>query len=241
MDKPCCPCCRNPIDLAAFCFPETNNNPSKRRGAHEILNRDSRLLNKSLLGKETDRALGCSSSYAETFEQFVQSALMAPLFGLKEDPAIPANVRAIFDIAANLVLYSWFVRDFAAVGILVGYVALEAALRDASKTNKLLRPLINEELDQEALKEDIKRDTLIRIFMGDVCFAREHGDQLVQDHLDEWERQVSDAAQLRNALAHGDPELMCETTCDEAGRRLQFIGEMINRVCGDCSRYMRTR
>ncbi len=45
---------------------------------------------------------------------------MAPLLGLTNNPAIPARVRTIFDIAANLVLYSWFVREFAAVGIPMG-------------------------------------------------------------------------------------------------------------------------
>ena len=37
---------------------------------------------------------------------------------------------------------------------------------------------------------------------------------------------------MRNALAHGDKELLSEATCDEAGSRLHFIGEMINRICG---------
>ncbi|WP_145960653.1 hypothetical protein [Acidiferrobacter sp. SPIII_3] len=55
---------------------------------------------------------------------------------------------------------------------------------------------------------------------------------LVQHRLDGWQRQVAEAAQLRNALAHGNEELLSAATFDEAGSRLQFIGEMINRVCG---------
>ncbi len=232
MTEPSCPCCGAPIDLAAFRFPDEKENPGGRRAPHDILNRDPRLQNKSLLGDEADRALGYPTSYAGTFRQFVHSALGAPLFGLTDDPAIPAKVRAIFNIAANLVLYSWFVRDFAAVGTLMGYVALEAALRDASGTGDMLGALITKKLDKEALMNVIMRESVIRIFEngGDLPqhWARHVPDQA---HLDKWQHQVSDAAKLRSALAHGDKELLSEDICDEAGSRLQFVGEMINRVC----------
>lgn len=68
-----------PIDLAAFRFPDEKENPRGRRAPHDILNRDPRLQNKSLLGDEADRALGYPTSYAGTFQQFVHSALGAPL------------------------------------------------------------------------------------------------------------------------------------------------------------------
>ncbi len=31
---------------------------------------------------------------------------------------------------------------------------------------------------------------------------------------------------------HGNEQLLSEAACDQAGTRLQFIGEVINRVCG---------
>ena len=46
----------------------------------------------------------------------------------------------------------------------MGYVALEAALRDTSGTTKLLSALIKEELDQEVLKNVIMRESIVRIF-----------------------------------------------------------------------------
>lgn len=235
MDKPSCPCCGAPIDLAALRFTDAPRNPGERRGPAEILNRDPRLESKSWLGEEADRVMGCPTHYAGTFDQFVHSAFMASPFGLTNDSAIPANVRAIFDIAANLVLYSWFIREFAAVGILMGYVALEAALRDASETTKMLGALIKDELDQEALENAIMRESVVRIFEGNSVILHDYGDCLYlhQNRLEEWQRQVSEAARLRNALAHGDRELLSDTTCDEAGSRLQFIGEMINRICVD--------
>lgn len=232
MNKPCCSYCGVPIDLAAFRFANAPHNLGARRGPTEILNRDPRLENKSLLEEGGNRAIGYPTSYAGTFDQFVHSALMAPLLGLTNNPAIPARVRTIFDIAANLVLYSWFVREFAAVGILMGYVALEAALRDTSETSKMLGTLIKEELDQEALENVIMRESIIGVFGGPEGTPWEHSGWLCQNRLEEWQRQVSEAAQLRNALAHRDEELLREATCDEAGSRLQFIGEMINRICG---------
>jgi hypothetical protein len=137
-------------------------------------------------------------------------------------------------MAANLVLYSWFIREFAAVGILIGYIALEAALRDTSETTKMLGALIKDELDQEALENAIMRESVVRIFEGSSGILNEYRDclHLHQNRLEEWQWQVAGAADLRNALAHGDKELLSEATCDEAGTRLQFIGEMINRVCG---------
>ena len=240
MDKPCCPCCGAPIDLTAFRFANAPRNPGERRGPAEIFNRDPRLEHKSWLGEEGDRAIGYPTSCAGTFDQFVNSALGAPPFGLTNDPAIPANVRAIFDIAANLVLYSWFVREFAAVGVLMGYVALEAALRDTSETTKMLGRLIKKHVDHEALTNAIMRETVVSIFGGGSGSLQEYGDlphlqlhlHLHQSRLNEWQRQITDAANLRNALAHGDEDLLSMATCDQAGTRLQFIGEMINRVCG---------
>jgi len=233
VSKPCCPCCGTPIDLTAFRFTNAPQNPGERRGPAEVLNRDPRLERKSLLGEEAGRAIGYPTSYAGTFDQFVHSALMAPLFGLTNDPATPANVRAIFDIAANLVLYSWFVREFAAVGILMGYVALEAALRGADQKRKTLGALMKDHVGHEALTNAIMRESVVRIFEDERGNLREYSDWLIQNRLKEWQRQVSEAARLRNALAHGDKEILSEATCDEAGTRLQFIGEMINRVCAD--------
>jgi hypothetical protein len=230
MGKPRCQYCKTPIDLALFLFPETENNPGARRNPDEILNKDPRLQNKSFLGNKGDHTLGVPTSYAETFEQFEHSALRAPLFGLTNDPAIPEKVRAIFDIAANLVLYSWFVRDFAAVSILVGYVALDAALQDASKKKKPFSKRI-EELDQEAFTEAIKRESIFQFFGGVDSAGLQ--DRLIAARLEDWQKQVENAAQERNALAHGDKKLLSEATCDQAGYRLQFIGEMINRVCGN--------
>ena len=232
MDKPCCPCCRAPIDLAAFRFANTPQNPGARRGPTEILNRDPRLEHKSLLGEEADRAIGYPTSYAGTFDQFVHSALGAPPFGLTDDSAIPANVRAIFDIAANLVLYSWFIREFAAVGVLMGYVALEAALRGADQKRKTLGTLMKDHVDHEALTNAIMRESVVRIFEDESGNLGEYMGWLAQHRHEAWQRQVAEAAQLRNALAHGNEELLSEATCDQAGIKLQFIGEMINRVCG---------
>ena len=215
MNEPCCPSCGTPIDLAAFRFTGTRQNSGERRGPTEILNRDPRL-----------------ESNAGTLNEFVQSALMAPIFGLTNNPAIPANVRAIFDIAGNLVLYSWFVREFAAVGVLMGYVALEAALKGAAKPHTQFSKLIKDYIDHEALESAIMRESVVRIFEGESGNLREYSDWLTQHRLDEWQRQVTEAARLRNALAHGDKDLLSMATCDEAGSRLQFIGEMINRVCG---------
>ena len=232
MDKPCCPCCGTPIDLAAFRFANTPQNPGERRGPAEILSRDPRLEHKSRLGAEADRVIGYPTGYAGTFDQFVHSALGAPHFGLTNDPTIPARVRAIFDIAANLVLYSWFVREFAAVGVLMGYVALEAALRGADQKRTPFKALINENVDHEALANVIMSESVVRIFEGESGNLGEYTGWLVQHRLDGWQRQVAEAAQLRNALAHRNEELLSAATCDEAGSRLQFIGEMINRVCG---------
>ena len=231
MNKPCCPYCGVPIDLSAFRFANTPQNPGERRGPGEILNRDPRLESKSWLGEEADRVLGHHTSYAGTFDQFVHSALMAPLFGLTNDPAIPRRVRAIFDIAANLVLYSWFVREFAAVGILMGYVALEAALRGADQERKTLGTLVKDHVDHEALTNAIMRESVVRIFEDESGSFGEYMGWLAQHRHEAWQRQVTEAAQLRNALAHGNEELLSEATCDQAGTRLQFIGEMINRVC----------
>ena len=234
MNKPCCSCCGTPIDLAAFRFANAPQNPGERRGPADILNRDPRLEGKSWLGEEADRTIGHPTHYAGTFDQFVHSALGAPPFGLINNPAIPARVRAIFDIAANLVLYSWFVREFAAVGVLMGYVALEAALRGADQKRTPFSALIKDHVDHEAMTSAIMRESVVSVFGGGSESLQEYGvlARLHQNRLNEWQRQVAEAAQLRNALAHGDKELLSEATCDEAGTRLQFIGEMINRVCG---------
>lgn len=232
MDKPSCPCCGAPIDLAALRFTDAPRNPGERRGPAEILNRDPRLESKSWLGEEADRVMGCPTHYAGTFDQFVHSAFMASPFGLTNDSAIPANVRAIFDIAANLVLYSWFVREFAAVGVLMGYVALEAALRGADQKRNTLGTLMKDHVDHEALTNAIMRESVVRIFEDESGNLGEYMGWLVQHRHEAWQRQVGEAVKLRNALAHGDKELLSEATWDEAGGRLQFIGEMINRVCG---------
>ena len=113
----------------------------------------------------------------------------------------------------------------------MGYVTLEAALRDTSGT-KLLSALIKEELDQEALKNVIMRESIVRIFGDTGGNLPEYSDWLVTNRLDKWERQVSATARMRNALAHGDKELLSEATRDEAGSRPRFIGEMTSRVCG---------
>ena len=232
MNKPCCPCCGAPIDLAAFRFANALQNPGARRGPGEILNRDPRLESKSWLGEEADHAIGYPTRYAGTFDQFVHAALMTPIFGLTDNPAIPARVRTIFDIAANLVLYSWFVREFAAVGILMGYVALEAALRGADEERKTLGTLMKDHVDHEALTNAIMRESVVRIFEDESGSLGEYMGWLAQHRHEAWQRQVTEAAQLRNALAHGNEELLSEATCDQAGTRLQFIGELINRVCG---------
>ena len=98
----------------------------------------------------------------------------------------------------------------------------------------MLGKLIKDELDQEVLAYTIMRESVVSIFGGGSGSLQEYDDllHLHQNRLEEWQRQVACAADLRNALAHGDKGLLSMATCDEAGTRLQFIGEMINRVCG---------
>lgn len=78
------------------------------------------------------------------------------------------------------------------------------------------------------------RESVVSIFGGGSEGLQEHGvlPRLHQNRFEEWQRQVADAAKLRNKPAHGDKALLSEATSDEAGTRLQFIGEMINRICG---------
>ena len=162
MQNPRCPHCRMEIDLNTFRFmeDEVRKNPERRRAPEDILKRDPRFKGKSMLGmEETAALLGHKTHYARTFAQFMASTTASTPFGLINDPHIPPRARAIFDTAANLVLYSWFVREFAAVAVLVGYAALEATLRETQQKEATLGRLIGD-IDREQLEQAIMAETI---------------------------------------------------------------------------------
>ncbi len=57
-------------------------------------------------------------------------------------------------------------------------------------------------------------------------------DESVNARLKAWKDKLNRAADFRNELAHGNDALIAEATADCASEHLQFIGELINRVCG---------
>jgi len=53
-------------------------------------------------------------------------------------PEVPEDIRYHFDIARNLLLYSWFVWEFRPVAQLYAYASLELALRTRAQRENLL-------------------------------------------------------------------------------------------------------
>lgn len=252
-DMPKCQCCGTPIDLNWFRFAKCPENPAQRRAPGEILNKDCRLDGKSIPGsEELEKALRLKTAYAEEFYQFIAS-ITAPPFGLTNHQDIPQNVRTIYDTAANLVLYSWFIREFAAAGILLGYVALEAALKHKYPMDKG-KPGLSaslKALNSDQIEATIERELIWQNFSmppfeesgfgavwsqdNNLLFDREWqaavADKITRDRIEAWRNKLNEAAAFRNKLAHGDDDaFLSEATADSAPNHLQFIGELINRV-----------
>ncbi len=69
---------------------------------------------------------------ASPIQKFLTSSLAsshAELLALRLHGGVPINVRQLFETAKNVSLYSWFVYRFHQVAELIGFAALEMALR----------------------------------------------------------------------------------------------------------------
>lgn len=157
-------------------------------------------------------------------------------------------------MAANRILYSGFVRDFAVAGVLVGYIALEAALRGLDvppapetgptagpRSRTTLAPRLKNEpvprIEKELQREQFLRAALWPLLGEKIAATAPDFSQVAADALTEiydrtpaWREKWEEAAKLRNALAHGDKEFFEARIADPAGEHLQFIAELMNRV-----------
>lgn len=143
---------------------------------------------------------------------------------------VPAKVSEVFDTARNLALYSWFAPEFHAVADLVGFAALEGALRARAAQEgeqvekKTLRPLIKHALeagwiDEQGLadREGIARGRLVhsnaikaieemkRTGASEISLPEPTAAEILEEasSMNVVELICNAAVKLRNSLAHG--------------------------------------
>lgn len=147
---------------------------------------------------------------------------------------VPLDVRQLFETAKNLSLYSWFVYRFHQVAELIGYSALEMALKERFKQetpNKkppMLAGLLKHAQKHQWVKNEdfpdleiishynARQKKIYQIIQSGVLKEREEisveeptKEELQQafDSIDRFSEIVNSAAALRNNLAHGSNTL----------------------------------
>lgn len=164
----------------------------------------------------------------------------------------PSRVRELFNTARDLSLYSWFVYDFHPIAELIGFLALEAALRARAEkekpalAKKKLRAIMNHAVTEGWITEEgiIRRRDIARARVQNRK-VREAIERMQQAGVDtepmeepsEEEitkearemniiKSVCDAAiDLRNAMAHGENLLS-----QHSHRRLRMTADLINQL-----------
>ena len=158
-------------------------------------------------------------------------------------PTVPDDVRRQFEIARNLMLYSWFVYEFSVVAEHCAYGTLELALRTvlphAKKTIRsrgfenvvpqTLGPLLREARDARLIVPD-KLPAWDRVLQR-VQWMKRTGmiddDLMAQPDANAWFRNVVESIpHLRNGLAHGEPKLYFGASFD----LLELCFDLINAL-----------
>ena len=147
---------------------------------------------------------------------------------------VPIDVRQLFETAKNLSLYSWFAYRFHQVAELIGYSALEMALREKYKLenpNKkppMLAGLLKHAQEQKWVENEdfpdleniahhnARQKKIYEIIQSNVLEEQESipieepTEEEIQQALNSMDRfsgVVSSAGKLRNDLAHGSNTL----------------------------------
>jgi hypothetical protein len=117
--------------------------------------------------------------------------------------AVPDGVRNQFDLARNLLLYSWFVYEFSTVAELCGYGSVELALRQRCGA---------------ALGKEPSLSRMLRHAMAE-GWLRDEGFRSGRERLEEWDQAAEDRAAFEQIGARfvpldTDPQYYARIICD---------------------------
>ena len=152
--------------------------------------------------------------------------------------SVPESIKSQFEIARNLMLYTYFVFEFQTQAELQAYAALEYALRERlgrptrdGKSGKVAKPLMLRALLEKAVAENlIQPETLPSWTWANdrrKWFAENYGHPYVpltgKDWLEDILKLVTD---LRNHIAHGNPHLYLPNSFNQ----IELCADIINAL-----------